>query len=62
MSYQGVFMTKQDLVEKITKILRADSDLDFLFKLAPRELEVLVVCLRSLEDGRPRYSNVVGIS
>jgi hypothetical protein len=55
-------MTKQDLVEKITKILRADGDLDFLFKLAPRELEVLVVCLRDLEDGRPRCSNVVGIS
>ena len=62
MSYQGVFMTKQDLVEKIAKILRADADMDFLFKLAPRELEVLVVHLRDLEDGKPRYSNMVGIS
>ena len=55
-------MTKQDLVEKIAKILRADADMDFLFKLAPRELEVLVVHLRDLEDGKPRYSNMVGIS
>ena len=43
-------MTKEDLVEKITKVLQTDADLDFLLKLAPRELEILLVCLRDLVD------------
>lgn len=43
-------MSKEDLVEKITKILQTDVDLDFLIKLTPRELEILLVCLRDLVD------------
>ena len=39
-------MSKEDLVEKITKILQTDVDLDFLIKLTPRELEILLVRLR----------------
>jgi hypothetical protein len=48
---QGLkMMTKENLVETIAKILKADVDLDFLLKLAPRELEILLVCLRGLVD------------
>jgi hypothetical protein len=56
MPYQGMSMTKEDLVEKITKILKTDADLDFLFKLAPRELEILVVCLSDLLDREQKSS------
>ncbi len=51
MLYQGLkMMTKENLVEMITKILKTDVELEFLLKLAPRELEILLVCLRSLVD------------
>jgi len=51
MLYQGLkMMTKENLVETITKILKTDAELDFLLKLAPRELEILLVCLRGLAD------------
>ncbi len=51
MLYQGFkMMTKENLVETITKILKTDVELDFLLKLAPRELEILLVCLRGLVD------------
>ena len=43
-------MTKEKLVDAIAKILKTDMDLDFLLKLAPRELEILVVSLRDLID------------
>jgi hypothetical protein len=43
--------SKEDLVDKISKILKADGDLDFLFKLAPKELIVLSAHLKdSLEQ------------
>jgi hypothetical protein len=38
--------SKEDLVDKISKILKADGDLDFLFKLAPKELAVLAAHLK----------------
>lgn len=41
---------KEKLVDAIAKILKTDMDLDFLLKLAPRELEILVVSLRDLID------------
>ncbi len=44
--------SKEDLVEKISKILRADGNLDFLFKLAPKELVVLTSHLKDSMDRR----------
>jgi hypothetical protein len=43
---------KEDLVDKISKILRADGDLEFLFKLAPKELAVLSTRLKESVDRR----------
>jgi hypothetical protein len=39
--------TKEDLVEQISKFLQADGDLDFLLKLAPRELVILASQLKN---------------
>jgi hypothetical protein len=51
MLYQGFkMMTKENLVKTIAKILKTDVELGFLLKLAPRELEILLVCLRGLVD------------
>ena len=51
MLYRGFkMMTKENLVETISKILKTDVELEFLLKLAPRELEILLVCLRGLAD------------
>jgi len=51
MLYQGFkMMTKENLVETISKILKTDVELEFLLKLAPRELEILLVYLRGLVD------------
>ena len=44
--------SKEDLVDKISKILKADGDLDFLFKLAPKELVVLTAHLKDSMDRR----------
>jgi len=38
--------SKETFVDKISKILKADGDLDFLFKLAPKELAVLTTHLK----------------
>ena len=43
-------MTKEDLVKKIRKILKTNDDLNFLLKLTPSELEILLVGLRDLTD------------
>jgi hypothetical protein len=46
--------SKEDLVDQISKFLQTDDDLDFLFKLAPRELVILASQLKSsLELRRP---------
>ena len=37
---------KEDLIDKISKTLQADGDLDFLSKLAPKELAVLTARLK----------------
>jgi hypothetical protein len=47
-------MTKEDLVKEIRKILKTDVDVNFLLKLAPREVEILLVCLRDLVDQEKR--------
>ncbi len=45
--------SKEDLIDKISKILKADGDLDFLSKLAPKELAVLTAHLKnSLDQGK----------
>jgi hypothetical protein len=45
--------SKEDLVNKISRILKADADLDFLFKLAPKELTILTAHLKnSMEEGK----------
>jgi hypothetical protein len=42
--------TTEDLVEMVKKVLRTDMDLDFLFKINPRDLEFLVACIRARMD------------
>jgi hypothetical protein len=39
-------MTKEELIGTIVRILKTKRNLDFLLRLAPKELEILVVCLR----------------
>ena len=39
-------MTKKNLIELIKKVLKTDVNLDFLLKLEPRELEILVAWVR----------------
>ncbi len=43
-------ITKEELIETIVRILKTERNLDFLLKLAPKELEILVVCLRDWMD------------
>jgi hypothetical protein len=47
-------MTKEDLFKEIRKSLKTNVDLDFLLKLTPRELEILLVCLRDMLDQERR--------
>jgi len=49
---EGRSMTKEDLVGKIGKLLKA-GDLDFLLKLELKELETLVARIRERVDGSP---------
>lgn len=44
--------TKEDLVKQIAKFLQADGDLDFLLKLAPRELVILASQLKNSIQSR----------
>jgi len=51
MAYQeSIMTTKEDLVERIENILK--TDLEFLLKLAPRELGILATALKNLGEGR----------
>ena len=45
--------TKEDLVERIENILK--TDLDFLLKLAPRELGILATSFKKLVDREKKY-------
>jgi len=45
--------TKEELVGKIENIL--DTDLDFLFKLAPRELGILATSLKEFVHREENY-------
>jgi len=51
MDQQKLFvMTEKDLVGTIARILKTQRNLDFLLKLAPKDLEILVACLRDWMD------------
>jgi hypothetical protein len=39
--------SKEELVELAKKALKADMNLDFLLELNPRDLEILVACIRA---------------
>ena len=55
MAFQKSMMTAQeDLIEQIGNILKAD--LGFLYKLAPRELGILVTSLKDLIDQEKKHS------
>jgi len=43
-------MTKQKLVEIICKILKTDTELDFLELLKEEDLQTLVACIRNRVD------------
>ncbi len=43
-------MTKEELVGKITELLKTDNNLDFLLELKKEELERLVACIRDRVD------------
>ena len=45
---RSIMKAKENLVEEIAEILK--TDLDFLFKLAPRELGILATSLRDLKN------------
>ena len=45
---QGVkTWSNEDLVELVKKVLKTDMNLDFLLELNPRNLEILVACIRA---------------
>ena len=43
-------MTKEELVERIRKLLRTDDDLNFLLQLKVEELETLIANIRERVD------------
>ena len=43
-------MKKNELIEILQKLLKTDTDLDFLRQLAEEQLETLVACVRSRLD------------
>lgn len=53
LSRESIMTTKEDLVERIENIL--ETDLDFLLKLAPRELGILATSLKDLVKREKKY-------
>jgi hypothetical protein len=49
-NHENNMMKKTELLEIIKKILKTDTDLDFLLKLPESDLETLVVCIRERCD------------
>ena len=43
-------MTKEELIKKISELLKTDGDLSFLLVLKKEELERLVACIRDRVD------------
>ena len=52
-------MDKTELLEIIKKLLKTDTDLDFLLKLPESDLETLVVCIREryVQLGKSKIAN-----
>ena len=54
-------MTKEELVEKIKGLLKADDDLSFLLQLRMEDLKTLIASIRDrvdqVEGNNPRYNN-----
>ena len=44
-------MTKEKLIEILNRVLKTESDLDFLLKLDETELETLVAVIRDRVEG-----------
>ncbi|WP_300465353.1 DUF3944 domain-containing protein [Desulfobacula sp.] len=44
-------MTKEELIEILKRVLKTESDLEFLLKLDESELETLVAIVRDRVDG-----------
>jgi hypothetical protein len=44
--WEGLRMEKGGLIQLVRRILKSDTDLNFLLKLEARELETLVACIR----------------
>ena len=44
-------MTKEELIEIIKRVLKTESDLEFLLKLDETELETLVAVIRDRVEG-----------
>jgi len=54
MAYQkSIMATHRELVREIENILK--TDMDFLYKLAPRELAIFVTSLRDLVEQKKKY-------
>ncbi len=51
-----IVMTEKDLVGTIARILKTQRNLDFLLKLAPKDLEILVACLRDWMDQERKWA------
>jgi len=50
---KSIMATHRELVEEIEDILK--NDLDFLYKLAPRELGILAASLKDLREQKKKY-------
>jgi hypothetical protein len=48
--YRKNFMDKTELLEIINKLLKTETNLDFLLNLPESDLETLVVCMRERCD------------
>ena len=45
-------MTKEELIEILKRVLKTDTDIDFLLKLDESELETLVAVIRDRIEGQ----------
>jgi hypothetical protein len=53
---EGLRMEKGGLIQLVRRILKSDTDLNFLLKLEARELETLVACIRVRLEPENRLS------
>ncbi len=42
--------SNEDLIHLVKRVLKTDMDLDFLLELRPRDIEILVACIRARID------------